>query len=399
MNRFSIINTNFHLIFIFFIILLTSIIIGCGSKISGEVNEKYSNQPIYDVTISATTSTDIAEDKKYERRNSKSNKLGKFIISGLSPKYNYRITAKKDGYFSMDGSTTYVSPPDEGKTKILRSPLTLIKKRKVKGTIVDRFKSNPIPNALIYANVAIKWQRKKIEQNIAFLNSSSDEQGSFEIGPFYPNFDYLMKINKDGYACSEVLKYRNNSNQTNMDDLYLLELPRELGVYLVKVNKNFTYERIELTSINFKPIDIKWGWGLSGGSISKKYYVTKEDFQEKHIINSDMNDYLLIYFNKNTIKKDLYIVPLKYYEELPVKVGYGENVLEYFNQKNIYLYATKNNSKVHIWNEINIKSFSHEIFISKSNEFCVYLVPLNNIEKGIYLFTINHGSKWLFTKI
>ncbi len=99
---------------------------GCtgGSKIKGKVENVITEQPISDVAVVATMKTDIEEDKKYETRKTKTDKTGTFLLKGLSPKYDYTITATKPGYSVNE---TRLSPPPEGKTKILDRPFGLVK--------------------------------------------------------------------------------------------------------------------------------------------------------------------------------------------------------------------------------------------------------------------------------
>jgi hypothetical protein len=120
-------NLNYNILLavvsIFFISLIFS---GCenSGKVTGTVVDGISNQPVSNVLIIAETSVNIVEDKKYERSTSKCNDKGEFLLQGLSPKYNYKITAVSQGYTIGDATAI---PPDKGQTYMLQKPLKIIK--------------------------------------------------------------------------------------------------------------------------------------------------------------------------------------------------------------------------------------------------------------------------------
>jgi len=93
-----------------------------GSKIKGQIVDVVTGQPVSDATITAITKTNIEEDKKFERRQSSSDKNGQFTISGLSHKYTYTITASKNGFST---AKTRQTPPEKGQTKLIEEPLSI----------------------------------------------------------------------------------------------------------------------------------------------------------------------------------------------------------------------------------------------------------------------------------
>lgn len=107
------------------IMLITLLFVsGCSdnSKLQGKVVDVISNAPLEGVNIVAITKTNIIEDKKYERRETTTNKEGQFLLKGLSPRYSYEVTVQKAGYAS---DNIYVNPPDANNTKLLERPLQI----------------------------------------------------------------------------------------------------------------------------------------------------------------------------------------------------------------------------------------------------------------------------------
>jgi hypothetical protein len=98
----------------------------CGanlnSKIKGKLVHAITGRPISNFTITATTHTDIEEDKKYEYKITETDENGIFLLEGLSPNYNYLITATKSGYIS---DRFHISPPKENKTKLVEEPISI----------------------------------------------------------------------------------------------------------------------------------------------------------------------------------------------------------------------------------------------------------------------------------
>jgi hypothetical protein len=114
----------------FFLIITTLLLMslcGCNrsSKISGMVINPIDGKTISKATIIATTTTNIREDKKYEKSTATTNSQGEFLLKGLSKKYKYTLTVKKDGYSSY--SLSRVGVPEKGQTKMLDKPFKIIK--------------------------------------------------------------------------------------------------------------------------------------------------------------------------------------------------------------------------------------------------------------------------------
>ncbi len=152
----------YYIRLVMMMIFLLFYLTGCskGSNAKGQVEDKFTGVSLPDVSITATTKTDIEEDKKYERITAKTNADGFFHLKGLSPKYSYSIEAKKANYTN---DTTYLRPPEEGKTKLLNKSLKMIKKIPLKGKILD-------------------GKRKPIE-GVKVNSAITDENGDFEL-PF-----------------------------------------------------------------------------------------------------------------------------------------------------------------------------------------------------------------------
>jgi hypothetical protein len=104
----------------FFVIVSGCDFLMSGSKIKGQVLDVVTGNPVPNVKIVASMSTDIQEDKKYESRQAISDGSGFFVVKGLSQKYEYTITATKQGFLS---DKSRVRPPEKGQTKILQKPL------------------------------------------------------------------------------------------------------------------------------------------------------------------------------------------------------------------------------------------------------------------------------------
>jgi tetratricopeptide (TPR) repeat protein len=109
-----------HLLFCLFCL---AFLCGFNSKVKGKAIDIITKKPIVNTTIVASTKIDILEDKKYERREGKTDINGDFVIKGLSPQYRYTISANAAGYIS---SKISARPPKENKTRILDRPIVLI---------------------------------------------------------------------------------------------------------------------------------------------------------------------------------------------------------------------------------------------------------------------------------
>ena len=371
------------------LLLLTS---GCGSNVTGEVKEKFSNKPIQNAKVQATSS-DIAEGKKTEGESIETDASGKFTIEGLSQKYNYRIKATKDGYFSLRESETTASLSGKGKTQILKNPLFLIKKNLVKGKVVDRFSQLPISGA----NVVARAIKKLVEfPSLAELRASSYAQGVFEIGPFYPNSGYKMRIEKEGYG-SVGFSFKNPGSLTQIkNETKLLKFPDEFGVYFVKQSNSYKFEKIEKLKAKLNKVAIKYWIGTTGYTTYNRYYIREREIQTSHIRNSGDKGYLALYFRKNILKQRKgQIIPLQFYEKFPIELK-GEKI-DFLDEANVFLYANFEKSEnLKDWQEINIKKLQPELYYSVKSDAVIHLVPLSTLENGYYVFSLGHGPKWLF---
>jgi len=170
-------------------------VLGCGSKISGKVEDKQTGKPIQSVKIIASMKTNIAEDKKYERQEAISRADGTFLIKGLSPKYSYTIRAEKNDYFSIREAHIRATPPEKGKTKILDRPLKLVKIAPMMGKVINSLTSKPITNAEINAN--IKYASTE-SQRYSRQATVSNENGEFDL-ILFPGAEYNFTLKKSGY--------------------------------------------------------------------------------------------------------------------------------------------------------------------------------------------------------
>jgi len=365
---------------------------GCGSDVTGEVKEKFSNKPIQNAKVQATSS-DIAEGKKDEIEPVETDASGKFIIEGLSRKYNYRIKATKDGYFSLRESETTASLSGKDRTQNLKNPLFLIKKNMVKGKVVDRFSQLPISGA----NVVAKAMMKLVEfPSLTELRASSNAQGVFEIGPFYPNSGYNIRIEKEGYG-SFGFNIKNPGSLTELkNETKLMKFPDEFGVYFVKQSNSHKFEKMEKLKAKFNKVVIKYWIGTTGYTTYNRYYIRESEIRTSHIRESGDKGYLALYFRKNILKQRKgQIIPLQFYEQFPIELK-GEK-MDFLDEENVFLYANFEKSEnLKDWEEIDIKKLGPELYYPVKADAVMHLVPLNTLENGYYVFTLGHGPKWLF---
>lgn len=166
------------------------------SSISGNVEDEFLSSPISGVKITASTSTDILEDKKFEKVTTKTDNEGKFVISGLSSKYSYTIIAEKEGYLSNWQNN--ISPPEEGKTKLLSSIITLAKSIPITGKIVDA-KNNPLQNV----DVSIKGKNHV---------TVTKADGLFEFPPLFGQIQLVVSTeNYPNWCKNQTYEYYINN--------------------------------------------------------------------------------------------------------------------------------------------------------------------------------------------
>jgi hypothetical protein len=365
---------------------------GCGSNVTGEVKEKFTDKPIQNAKVRATTA-DTAEGEKTQGESIETDASGKFKIKGLSQKNNYRIKAYKDGYFSLRDSETTVSFSGKDKTENLNKPLVLIKKIIVKGKVVDRFSLLPISGA----NVVARANMKLVEfPSLVELRASSDAKGLFDIGPFHPKAGYKIRIEKEGYGFFGF-DFKNPGSLTEIkNETKLLKFPDEFGVYFVKQSNSYKFEKMEKTKVKLNKAGIKYWISNTGYTTYNRYYIRHREIQTSHIRASDDKGYLALYFRKKILKQRKgQIVPLKTYEKLPIEFK-GEKT-DFLKEENVFLYANFEKSEnLRDWEEINIKKLQPELYPSAKSDAVLHLVPLRTLENGYYIFTLGHGPKWLF---
>lgn len=108
--------------------------------IKGVVVDGITNKPLVNVTVEASTSTNIEDEQRYKHIKVKSSSSGSFIVNGLRGK-NYYIKAIKEGYEQFNMSIGIQIPK---KSNILMDePVKLFKKNidglsKKAGTIYDK---------------------------------------------------------------------------------------------------------------------------------------------------------------------------------------------------------------------------------------------------------------------
>lgn len=365
---------------------------GCGSNVTGDVKEKFSNKPIQNAKVQAT-SFDTTGGKKIESKSAETDASGKFTLEDLSREYNYRIKATKDGYFSLKESETTASLSGKDKAQNLKEPLLLIKKNMVTGRVIDRFSQLPISGA----NVVARAKMKLVDfPSLAELRASSDAQGIFKIGPFYPNSGYKIQIEKEGYGFVDF-SFKNPGSLTEIkNELKLLKFPDEFGVYFVKQSNSFTFEKIEKFKAKLNKVDIKYWIGTTGYTTYNRYYIREREIQTSHIRNSGDKGYLALYFRKSVFKQRKgQIIPLKFYEKFPVELK-GQKI-DFLDEENVFLYANFEKSEnLKDWEEIKIKKLQPELYFPSNSDAVLNLVPLSKLDNGYYIFTLGHGPKWLF---
>lgn len=183
-----------NLLILLSILFSLNIFIGCsdGSKIEGMIFDTVSKEPVADATVIAEAKIEIKEDKKKSKISSKTNSSGEFILNGLLPNYDYKITVTKEGYISDDQNIKSV---EEGKTRLVE--VSIFKKEPIRGLIVD-IKGNPIPNVRTY-----------IYNSNIFAISKKD--GTFEI-PFNDKFRTIWlnilnkKMKKEWWMPKRILR-------------------------------------------------------------------------------------------------------------------------------------------------------------------------------------------------
>ena len=107
------------------IILLFSVLFltGCdgGLSVTGRVENAVSRTPASGVIVTALTSVDTIEDKRYEKIATIADSAGKFTLNGLSTRYRYTIRAGGDDM----SSETRIEPLEANMTRVLGEPVKI----------------------------------------------------------------------------------------------------------------------------------------------------------------------------------------------------------------------------------------------------------------------------------
>lgn len=106
--------------FVLFLILLSSSCAKKGASLEGLVIDIVSLQPIANISVTATTKTDIKEELDGAERTGTTDGRGKFRISGLLPGRVYSLKGEGQSYILIPAE---ISTPEIGKTKIIQSSL------------------------------------------------------------------------------------------------------------------------------------------------------------------------------------------------------------------------------------------------------------------------------------
>jgi hypothetical protein len=109
----------------FYLLVFIVILSSCtkSSVIKGTVYCPINDEPLSSVLVTALTSTNIEQDKKYERITSKTNVNGDFVLKGLSDKYVYDVFVSSDNF---ESNRIKVNPPEKGQTLLLDEPILAI---------------------------------------------------------------------------------------------------------------------------------------------------------------------------------------------------------------------------------------------------------------------------------
>ncbi len=92
-----------------------------GANIMGKVADPVTGKPLAGIAIVALTNTNILEEKKQARIETRTDSKGEFVIKGALPHRTYSVSVSpKPGYV---GGQTFVDTPDNSKTRIIDTAL------------------------------------------------------------------------------------------------------------------------------------------------------------------------------------------------------------------------------------------------------------------------------------
>jgi len=101
-----------------------------GSTIQGRLIDPLSTAPLAGVKVVALTKTDVPEEQKRARLEATTYQNGEFVFRDAIPSRSYRVVVSREGYV---GGQVDVSAPEDNKTRVLTSPLYLVKDPKTPG--------------------------------------------------------------------------------------------------------------------------------------------------------------------------------------------------------------------------------------------------------------------------
>ena len=377
---------------------LLSILAGCSSNVTGKVEEQFTNEPLSDVSIVASMKTNIPEDKKYERCSTATDKNGEFKLTGLSPEYAYTITARKSGYFSFKNSKKNIHPAKKGKTKIIETPISLLKIRGIKGKVIDIISKTPIDNVKIEMSPEQRISQTDYPDYIN-IKTATDNTGSFSIPGLLPGYSYNIKLLKEGFTTKNY-QFRTDGDVDKFNDDYLmLKIPETDGFYFSSQGK-YSDRVNQLTDLDWK-MEIAWYKNSPTGKAGNQcFYIEKNKLKTEFTrIPRSKENYLVVRQPESYASYDIRIYRIDQVEKLPVyferedpETYRGEWVAKkYFDKENLYVHHG-----YFVTDKTNFKSY--DVFYYNKDKIRL----LNTYELRPGLYTLKFGKKmetkfsWLF---
>ena len=392
---------------------LAVIFYGCGSAVQGKVEERFTKEPLQKVKVVAFMKTNIAEDKKYERKEATTDSSGEFKISGLSPKYSYTIRAEADGYFSMGGSSAYVSPPDKGKTRILDKPLQLIKHQEIKGRVIDNISGKPLSEVTIEASCKKKINSAYDEYKQRRATTNTD--GEFTLLPLLPSVKYDLDIYKQGYS-SQSTQFSTQGDIARFADISLMQLPEDIGAYTMEIGG---YLPLKMSDAKYKILK------AGDSQICSYIYFNSDEVNKSHVIEMSPAKKLAILIPNESVQ-NFYIYPLFLFKRVTTSY-YGNpfsgyyKFKKYHNEKNVYLAAQKvsddasrtangayykmgntfkevletNKSKNRLEQYCShavVGVLEHTIYTASGGSKKLMIIDIDKLKKGIYFFMVGDNG-------
>ena len=96
----------------------------CGenSKIEGRVVHGLSGKPLKGIRVAATASVNVKEDEKFASLETETDGSGEFRLTGLSPRYQYKLQFLRPGLAPYE---VWATPPDKRKTLEIKPDVRL----------------------------------------------------------------------------------------------------------------------------------------------------------------------------------------------------------------------------------------------------------------------------------